>query len=64
MAGKPLTEAEKIKRDIMGLEESISLAGPEFMRALNAKERKAILDHLGWCQKEIAKLKARLKKSN
>jgi hypothetical protein len=61
MAGKPLTETEKLIRDIKGLQESIDLAGPEFLHASNAQDRKAILDHLAWCATEIAKLEARLK---
>jgi hypothetical protein len=64
MAGKPLTEAEKLKRDIEGLKESVKLAGPEFLNASSANERKAILDHLGWCRTEIIKLESELKKSN
>lgn len=64
MASKPLTETEKLIRDIKGLKESIRLSGPEFLNASNAKERKGILDHLGWCRMEIAKLESELKKSN
>jgi hypothetical protein len=64
VAKKPLTETEKLIRDIKGLKESIRLSGSEFLNASNAKERKAILDHLGWCRMEIAKLQAKLKKSN
>ncbi len=61
MTKKPLTETEKLIRDIKGLQESIDLAGPEFLNASNAQDRKAILDHLAWCKAEIAKLEARLK---
>ena len=61
MAGKPLTETEKLIRDVKGFQESIGLAGPEFLNASNAQDRKSILDHLAWCKIEIAKLEARLK---
>jgi hypothetical protein len=61
MAGKPLTETEKLIRDIKGLQVSIDLAGPEFLNASNAQDRKVILDHLAWCKTEIVKLGARLK---
>ena len=47
-----------------GLRNSIKLAGPEILRASSAQERKQILDHIGWCQKELAQLKSKLKSSN
>jgi hypothetical protein len=64
MTRKPLTEREKLIRDMDGLRDSIKLAGPEILKASNAQERKQILDHVGWCQKELAELKTKLKSSN
>jgi hypothetical protein len=55
-----MTEAEKLKSDLDTLRESIQRDWQDLARAPTARDRESILEHLMWCDGELAGLRTRL----
>ena len=61
MATAPLTEKERIERDIKALQESLFLDSKELSDPLTEFQRENLAKHLDWLSGELNSLRLRLR---